>query len=263
VVSARVPHGRFEPCVAFLTGRSHDKGIDAVFVDDKARRVYVVQGKYRTELMKKAEKRADLLAFADLGAVLHGDNAEFKSFAQTLDPYAEGKVTEARERLRRRSYALDLHYVTLGRCSGPLEQDARAVARRASGTRLLIIDGRRTIQVLNDYLDGVAPPIPEVDLPVEAGGRGHASGEVQRFDARTQIEAWIFSTNGFAIGELFRRHGVRLFARNVRGFLGNRASIRRCGGRWLMSPSTFGTTTMGSRLCATRPACKANVANGS
>ena len=49
-----------------LTGASEDKEIDAILVDQGARLVHLVQGKYRSSLGGHAEKRNDVLALADL-----------------------------------------------------------------------------------------------------------------------------------------------------------------------------------------------------
>ena len=42
---------------AALTGQAGDKGIDALLIDDAARAVFLVQGKYRQKLDVKAESR--------------------------------------------------------------------------------------------------------------------------------------------------------------------------------------------------------------
>lgn len=77
--------------------------------------------------------------------------------------------------------------------------------------------------MLDDYLDGVAPPIPSIDLPIETS---QGPGVVSRYDKASGIESWVFTAKGNYVGELFSRAGVRIFARNVRGFLGNTAINR-------------------------------------
>ena len=82
-------------------------------------------------------------------------------------------------------------------------------------------DGKRLIFLLRDYLDGVAPPVPSLDLEIETGQGVRVTGILNRFDARTEIESWVFPMSGESIGQLYEFAGVRLFARNVRGYLGN------------------------------------------
>jgi hypothetical protein len=49
---------------AALCGGAGDKSVDAVLVDDAARIVFLVQGKYRKDLSTKPEVRNDVTAFA-------------------------------------------------------------------------------------------------------------------------------------------------------------------------------------------------------
>ena len=63
--------------------------------------------------------------------------------------------------------------MTLGSCSSELVREAEMIARPA---KFALFNGRDVMSVLDDYLDGVAPPIPELDLPIEPGGTAQASG---------------------------------------------------------------------------------------
>lgn len=215
-----------EQAVSALTGGAKDKGIDAVWIDENAHRVFVLQAKYRQKLLGKQEVRGDVLGFADLPWELLGSDDEFAAFLRTVDPLVGEKAKTARERCTKRNYQLELYYVTTGSCSSALVQDARARVRQASHGRasLWVFDGRRVMGVLDDYLDGVAPPVPSIDLPIEVGVG--ESGMVRRYDPNSGIESWVFTASGGDIAELFRQAGVRIFARNVRGFLGNTAINR-------------------------------------
>src|SRR4051812_38643346 len=48
-----------------IVGGSRDKGVDAILIDDAARAVFLVQGKYRKALEGKVESRSDIVAFAE------------------------------------------------------------------------------------------------------------------------------------------------------------------------------------------------------
>ena len=54
-------------CAAGYHGESRDKNIDAIHIDDKARQVHVIQGKFRQSLGHHNEKRNEVIGFADLG----------------------------------------------------------------------------------------------------------------------------------------------------------------------------------------------------
>src|SRR6266851_1213606 len=55
-----------------LVGVAGDKGVDAVLLDENAKRAFVVQGKYRHRLNGKTEDRGEVLRFAALAGVLWG-----------------------------------------------------------------------------------------------------------------------------------------------------------------------------------------------
>src|SRR4051794_28324348 len=66
-----------------LTGGSNDKGVDAVFIDEQARRVFVIQGKYRQG--GGPEGRTDVMQLAGLAKPLTGDAAAFSDLRDGLD----------------------------------------------------------------------------------------------------------------------------------------------------------------------------------
>jgi hypothetical protein len=97
-----------------------------------------------------------------------------------------------------------------------------SAARKGEGraARLSLIDGRGVVRILDDFLDGVAPPVPFVDLPIETG---KGSGIVDHYDSDSDIESWVFPARGTDIGRLYTQAQRRIFARNIRGFLGSTA----------------------------------------
>ncbi len=208
--------------VQALTGGSGDKSVDAVFLDDSTKTVVIVQGKYRRAIGVGNEKRSDVIGFAHLAAEIGGGSNAFKDYCKGLRPEVEGALAEARNRVTKRAYRLLLHYVTTGRCSKGLMDEAESIARRVEfESSLRVADGKQVLLLLADYLDGVAPPIPSLELEIETGKAGGAGGVLQRYDHETEIESWVFSMTERSVSEMFREAGVRLFARNVRGFLGN------------------------------------------
>jgi hypothetical protein len=210
-----------EQAAKALVGGSGDKSVDAVFIDEHAKLVFVVQGKYRETLLKRGESRSDVLALAQLAPALWGESKLFSDLCEGMAPAVRQRLEEGRERLRSRKYNLKLMYVTLGKCSEGVRKEAARLVRQAEGnSEIEVLTGRQIMLLLSDYLDGVAPPVASLDLEMEAGGgvRGEA---LHRFDARTKIDSWVFSMTGGAIAELYAQAGDRLFARNVRGFLGS------------------------------------------
>lgn len=207
--------------VASLVGGSKDKSLDAVHIDEAARKVFVVQGKYRQKANAATEKRSDVLAFADLARTFTDDEA-FRTYRKDLAAAAAGKADEARKRIKARGYRLQLYFVTMGKCSAPLAKEAESTVRRTTADADIdVIDGKRVLRLLSDYLDGVAPPVPLLEIEIESGQGVTLSGVLQRFDQRTKIESWVVPVAVDQIARMYESAGVRLFARNVRGFLGD------------------------------------------
>src|SRR5205807_10342707 len=98
--------------------------------------------------------------------------------------------------------------------------EAGRIARQADAS-IQVFDGKRVLRLLSDYLDGVAPPIPQLELEMESGHSVKLGGVLQRFDGNTGIESWVFPVNVRHIAQMYEEAGIRLFARNVRGFLGS------------------------------------------
>jgi hypothetical protein len=210
-----------ESAAKSLTGGGGDKGIDAVLIDDAAKIVFVVQGKYRQKFNQKNEWRNDVLGFANLAHEL-SDKEAFASLIEGMQPLARKRATEAYERCTKRKYKLKLYFLSSGKTSGSLRDEANRLVRRSNERASLdIFDGRQILLLLRDYLDGVAPPVPSLELEMEATDGVRVNGILQRYDTKTNIEAWVFSMSGLAVGELYNVGGSRLFARNVRGFLGS------------------------------------------
>jgi hypothetical protein len=205
-----------------LCGGSKDKNIDAVLIDDQAKVAFIVQGKYRRALAASSEKPNDVRSFAELAEVLAGDDEQYESYCENLAPETEGKLSNARKRIKSRGYRLQLYYVTLGRCGKSLADEADRIARRVEIEAAVdVIDGHQILRLLADYLNGVAPPVPSLDLDMETGEGVEVKGILQRYDSRTDIETWVFPMTSPAIAGLVDRAGLRLFARNIRGFLGD------------------------------------------
>jgi hypothetical protein len=205
-----------------LCGGPKDKNVDAVFVDEAAKIAFLVQGKYRKEVGAKLEHRGDVIGFAQLAIDLCGDGKGYASLVKDMSPEVQQRLGEARNRVTKRGYSLSMFYVTLGKCSKALTDEAARIVRTANAaTSFQLFDGRQILLLLGDYFDGVAPPVPSLDLEIESGGGVRTTGIFNRYDSKTDIESWAFAMTDVAVAGLFERAGIRLFARNVRGFLGS------------------------------------------
>jgi len=209
-----------------LTGDKSDKSIDAVLVDERARQVHLVQGKLHHSLGRHGEKRNDVLAFADLGNLPWENKEALNAFYAKLDPLVQQKLDELIHRVRKEHYKLRLYYVSTGRCSRTVHDEATQRVRQAEGpVKMEIFDAPHVMTIFKDYLEGVAPAVPTLSLRISPEGSIRTEGVIHRFDPEKMIESWVFSMSAKDVGEMFEIANIRLFARNIRGYLGKENEI--------------------------------------
>lgn len=200
---------------AALVGGAGDKGVDAIYVDHDSCSVSLVQGKFSTA-EKGSEPLSEVVAFASLSPTLF-DDGKYKAWTQKAIPTAVARMKDARKLVVNRGYRLNLYYATTRNCSSTTEQQAARLAR-AESVQFTVYQRRDIDRLIRDYLDGVAPPIPRVELPIETAP---ASGYIKRHDPKTQITSWIVSVRAHEVAKLYEQHGEKIFARNIRGYLGS------------------------------------------
>jgi hypothetical protein len=212
-----------------VAGGSRDKSIDGLLIDDAARAVFIVQAKYRRALGAKTENRDDVICFAETAAaVSESDHSAFATYIDTMEPASAERFKEARKRVNGQKYRVILYFVTLGKISVSTRRDAeQTVGRAKADAKIEFIDGSRAMLLFRDYLDGVAPPIPTLDLEMEKSPNVTVNGVAQRYDDLNNIESWVFSMRGDAVAALYEFAGPRVFARNIRGYLGAATEVNR------------------------------------
>ena len=201
-----------EELLRTIVGGANDKGIDAAFL----------QGKYRTAAAPVNESHSTVTAFAGLSRILYGDKAELENLLRKADPAVADRLREIYKHTHRRTHSLRFFFVSTGKISAGLGEEAERLVSSASESVEFHAFGRqRVLNLLRDYLDGAAPPVPSLDLVVEAKEGTRGGGMVRRYDPATGIESWVFSMSGSDVAGLLGQAGIRLFSRNIRGFLGN------------------------------------------
>lgn len=216
--------------------------MDAIYVDDKAAQIHIVQGKFHRALMKDGEKRNDVMGIAELGLKLWASPGQLAPFFQKLEPSARSKFEGACALAKRKHYAGRLHYVTTGKCTQTILEEAKSRCRDADGDlEIEVVDGCQLVNIFRDYMVAAAPAVPSLVLPMVAdGGTSITEGVIHRVDLDTGVESWVFSMPTPSVGEMFRSAGVRLFARNIRGYQGETNPINTSMGQTITSePENF------------------------
>lgn len=225
-----------DAAVEALTGASRDKGLDAILFDDHARCIFLIQTKLRNGIDTKSEPRDAILSFAQLPSRLSDpDPAAFSTFLRDMEEYAADRFRRARRRLQKGDYRLFLFFVSTGTCTPTVLRDALSMARRGGyAGSLELFTGTQILALLRDYLDDVKP-IPTLDLEMETTAGVTVTNILQRYDRANKLESWVFPMNGNSLAALFDAFDVRLFARNIRGFLGPKAAVNSAMAKTLRS----------------------------
>lgn len=198
-----------------IVGGARDKGVDALHIDHDNRLVSLVQGKYRQKANAGSENRSDVLALANLGRVLaKRERQEFKALLGNADAGVAGQLEKAREAIQKRGYRLVLNFVTTGKVSSTHRDEAIQCLDDWDFVSFEVHARNDLIRRMQDYIEGAAPPVPTVSLPI------HGEQSFNRFDQETRISSWVFTMLGSDLAKLFKENGIRLFQRNIRGYLG-------------------------------------------
>lgn len=201
-------------------GRGGEKNIDAIYIDEKNKQCNIIQGKFHSH-EGVGEKRNDILAFADLAFKPWESKSVLEAFYSKLDPIALDKFKELVNCVRNRKYGLKLYYATTGTCTETIIDEAKSKVRQTEGaTEISILAYKQILRLLKDYLDDITPHIQPLKLRVVSEGTIQHEGSIHRFDPITKIESWVVSACGNDISEMFSKVGRRLFAKNIRGWLG-------------------------------------------
>lgn len=208
----------FDRAFGALCGGSGDRQLDAVFWDDDEQNVLIVQSKYRTS-RKSAENREDVVLFATLSGLLTASESEdqLQVFMAGLNDVARTRLKTAAERLRR-GYSLELAYATTGSISEAAEREAFSRVPTKSGVVLHLIHGTATQHLFEDYRDDVTPPIPSAQIQVD-------SQSELRHESADGVRSRVVLVGGLELAKLYKSYGLRLFARNIRGYLGNHTPV--------------------------------------
>lgn len=204
-----------------LTGGSGDKNIDAIYIDEKAKQVNIIQGKFRQE-DKKLEKRNDVIQFTDLCNLPWKRKNEIEAYFKGLDQLVAEKLEESIKKVRNNNYEIRLYYVTTGKVSDGVKEEAQQYVLRSNGkSNIEIIDHDKVLICFKNYINDITPHIPTLKLKIVPDGAIANEGVIRRYDPEKKIESWIFTVSGQDIGEMYLKVGRKLFARNIRGYLGD------------------------------------------
>jgi hypothetical protein len=206
-VFSQITDENVEEAKAALTGAAGDGGVDAVRADPSAKVVYLIQCKLRKKL-ESIEAEADLARLGRWHGLLAGDDEAFDEALTGVMPATRDRLVTARRFVNRDRYRIELQFVTTGHASEV------SVGHQPVSFRMF--NGRQVLQLFDDFASGVRP-IQELQFPVGAHSAASATSG--------GIGLAVYLVKGNFIRQAVLDHGDRLFARNVRGYLGTSAAV--------------------------------------
>lgn len=205
-----------DEAMSALMGGARDKGIDAIYVDHESKSVFVVQGKYHQGPQTNNEHRSDIIALGHLGETLLLEKKDrFDRLLAEADVVVKEVLNKVRKEIQKNSYRLILQFITTGNVSETHRREAEEMIAGYQNVNFQVFSRKDLLCLMQDYLEGAAPPVPAIDIPIN---EGQLFG---RFDESMKISSWIFSVCGNEVARIFNEVGIRLFSRNIRGFLGS------------------------------------------
>lgn len=161
-------------------GRSGEKNIDAVYIDEKNKQCNIIQGKFHAS-EGFGEKRNDVLAFAELCMIPWKNKTILESFYSKLDPIVLEKIKDVVNCVKNKNYKLNLYYVTTGKCTDTIIKEAKARIKEAEGSvDIFILTYRKILSIFEKcYLEGIAPAnIPQFNLRIISEGTIQHEGAI-------------------------------------------------------------------------------------
>lgn len=203
-----------------VTGRAGDRNADAVYIDNDNRLCFVIQGKYH-QTSEPNVTRSDIVAFVDMGKCLVGDKRNFDALLNNANSTVLESFNKVRNLVLKNNYTVVLTFVTTGKISSTNMEDAENRIDNCDNIRFESYTRSDLMKLMQDYIEGAAPPVPTISLPVQG------SEVFTRDDENTGITSWLFTMAGKDISKIFNTVGIRLFARNIRGYLGANKQVNK------------------------------------
>jgi hypothetical protein len=212
-----------EAGIKAIVGGSGDKGVDAVYIDEEAQKVYVIQGKFRQTLGMKQEPRKDLKAFFLLPAKIDNDK-EFNKFLYNIKPEVKERLLLAKNLVKHHNFVFNYYYVTTANISAAIEKKIRKDIKAAED-RLYFFDAAKIKDLAENYIYAYVPSASEISLHLDRNEDSVTThnGTLDGMNVR----AWILNVAGDEISRIVREHSYRIFNRNVRGFLGKSRKVNK------------------------------------
>lgn len=210
-----------EALLRCLVGGSNDRNLDIIAHNHNAKEVYLCQTKCRDKLLKTNEKLNDVVGFAQVaGSFTERNRDRFLRHFEAANADVRERLNDAWHLVQRQKYRLQLFYVTTGKVSQQVADEARDVAEAQNrDAAFFLYDGRDCCRLFEDF-QSLVPAIPHIEF-------FHVRDRMSAHSCDHQVSSVVFPASASQLGAIVHTHGERLFARNVRLDKGEAASVNR------------------------------------
>ncbi len=191
-----------------ILGAKGDINIDAFHIDKENKKIFLIQTKYKDS--GAIEKRNDIISFLDLEGQLYTMD-RFKNLLTNANEKIRNALTDIYNKLNKQNYDLVFLYASTAKIAKDLKVE---MINRPQSAHVLLFDTKALGGLFNDYLEGAAPPIPYIELSI------NDKQLIMNYNPDTNISNYLFFVKTSSIKEIFEKNGIKLFSRNIRGFLG-------------------------------------------
>ncbi len=209
---------------------THDKGIDAIVVDDIEHHVVVIQSKYEREGGASTIRDKDIRDFATVKDYFRSQKA-FSAATARANASARQWLDKAYHCVKSNGYDLQLVFISTHKGSDLLD-DLIVETLGFKPHEFVLYDYQRTMQLQKDRERSFTPPLGNYFLPYES-----LDGEMVRTRSNN---AWVMSVSTDSVRAMVNDlTPEKLFRKNVRNFLGKNIFNNRIAETLRSEPSNF------------------------
>ena len=193
---------------------AQEKGIDAIYIPDRAGRIIILQTKYHKNPEKHGIKKNDLVKlFTGVDWLLRGDLSKI-----TGNPEFTAKAQEFRDAYVNFDYSEILVVLAATSAKGPGKEerdeiDHKLAILRETGAAFDI--KTLTAEHLHDALISAVHNRYQLAIEISFSGK-----PFQYERAKEGARAIVGAVKGSELAKLFRKHSFRIFDANIRNYLG-------------------------------------------
>ena len=188
----------------------HDKGIDAVLIDDIERHVAIVQSKFEHEGGQRQVKESEIKQFAAVREYFRSKKALLAA-TDKANQIAKRLLDRAFDVIHGKHYTWELIFITTHKEAPQIEDLVyKTFAFKPSEFRIYYYN--RILQVLKDKLRDFTPILTPYSLPYK---------DADKTMIRTaENRSWVLTVPTEEIHLMVNKYQDKLFRKNVRNFLG-------------------------------------------